>query len=32
VVLVFRDFTEHKNSEKKLRELSLVAEQNPAPI
>jgi len=32
VVLVFRDFTERKNLERKLHELSLFPAQNPAPI
>jgi PAS domain S-box-containing protein len=32
VVLVFRDFTEHQQTEKRLHELSLFAEQNPAPV
>jgi PAS domain S-box-containing protein len=32
VVLVFRDFTEHKQNEKKLQELSLLPAQNPAPV
>jgi PAS domain S-box-containing protein len=32
VVLVFRDFTQRKETEQRLRELSLFPTQNPAPI
>jgi PAS domain S-box-containing protein len=32
VVLVFRDFTAHKQTEERLRELALFPAQNPAPI
>ncbi|PWU20128.1 MAG: hypothetical protein C5B50_04735 [Verrucomicrobia bacterium] len=32
IVLVFRDFTQHKQAEAKLRELSLWPAQNPAPV
>jgi len=32
IVLVFRDFSQHKELEAKLRELSLFPAQNPAPV
>jgi PAS domain S-box-containing protein len=32
VVLVFRDFTEHKETQARLRDLALLPAQNPAPV